>query len=190
MPERTHEFGKYGARGIPGGEAVARQLDRLVSFIATPITSARGLGARLRYLTQSPAARVAAREAGLTVTDKTISQWQRGMRKPNKANLDRIETAYRSVRRRNVERHLLRRLNNGGAGTRMELHPQNQSQVDRPRHREITYRHINVRRWDAMVHAWAHGQDEDLQDAYIDELGDLGSDWGMYEHVTNVGFAA
>lgn len=189
MPERTHEFGKYGARGIRGGEAMERQLDRLVTFFATPITSARGLGARLRYLTSSKSARQAARDAGLNVTDRTIREWQRGMRKPNKANLERIERAYRTVRRRNVARSLLRRLNSGG-GTRIEIHPQNQSAVDRPRHREISYRTMNIRKWDNIVRAWAYGTPDDVHDAYVDELGDLGSDWGMYEHVTNIGFAA
>jgi hypothetical protein len=36
MPERNIEFGKYGARGIKGHEAVARQLDALAGYIATP----------------------------------------------------------------------------------------------------------------------------------------------------------
>ncbi|MGW0087142.1 transcriptional regulator, partial [Streptomyces sp. NPDC003393] len=36
MPERSIEFGRYGARGIKGYEAVARQLDALAGFIATP----------------------------------------------------------------------------------------------------------------------------------------------------------
>lgn len=190
MPERNQEFGKYGARGIPGGEAVARQLDRLTTYITTPITTARGLSARLRYLTQTKSARQAAREAGLTVTDRTIREWQRGMRKPNAANLERIERAYRQVRRRNVERHLLRRLNNDGRGTRVEIHPINQSGVSQPRHRVVPFRTLNIRRWDRLVHAWAHGQDQDMNDAWVDEVGELGSDWGQYEYVTNVGFAA
>ncbi|MEV3861627.1 transcriptional regulator, partial [Streptomyces sp. NPDC050095] len=36
MPERNKEFGKFGAQGIKGFEAVARQLDRLADFISTP----------------------------------------------------------------------------------------------------------------------------------------------------------
>ena len=43
MPERTIEFGKYGAQGIKGHEAVARRLDALAGFIATPVTARRGL---------------------------------------------------------------------------------------------------------------------------------------------------
>ena len=57
MPERTIHFGAYGARGIKGHEAVARQLDALAGFIATPITQKRGLMARLHYLTRSDHAR-------------------------------------------------------------------------------------------------------------------------------------
>lgn len=189
MPERNQEFGKYGARGIKGGEAVARQLDRLVSFIATPITSPRGLTARLRYLTASSRARAAAKAAGLDVTDRTVREWQRGTRKPSKANLARIERAYRTVRRRNVERHLLARLNEQG-GTRVEIHPMNQSGVDRPRTRDVPMRTLNIRHWDALVHAWADGDDDDLEEAWVDEIGDLGSQWGQYEYVTNVGFGA
>lgn len=188
MPGKNQEFGKYGARGRPGGEAVARQLDRLTTFIATPITSTRGLMARLRYLTSSSRSRAAAKAAGLDVTDRTVREWQRGTRSPSKANLDRIERAYRTVRRRNVERHLLQRLNDGG--TRIEIHPMNQSGVDRPRTRDVPMRTMNVRHWDAIVHAWAEGDDDDLQEAWVDEIADLGSDWGQYEYVTNVGFAA
>ncbi len=35
MPERNNDFGKFGARGIKGHEAVARQLDVLAGFVAT-----------------------------------------------------------------------------------------------------------------------------------------------------------
>jgi hypothetical protein len=68
MPERNIEFGKYGARGIKGHEAVARQLDALAG---------RGLLARLHYLTRIDHARNAARAAGLTVTDRTLRAWRR-----------------------------------------------------------------------------------------------------------------
>ncbi|MBW8706942.1 hypothetical protein MBT84_45660 [Streptomyces sp. MBT84] len=64
MPERNKHFGLYGARGIKGHEAVARQLDALAGYIATPVTVRRGLLARLHYLTRTDHARAAAREAG------------------------------------------------------------------------------------------------------------------------------
>ncbi|MEU1262308.1 transcriptional regulator [Streptomyces cellulosae] len=191
MPERNIEFGKFGARGLKGHEAVARRLDALAGFVATPVTARRGLLARLHYLTRTDHAREAAREAGLTVTDRTLKAWLDGQRTPNRRNLERIETAYRTVRRHNVARHLLTRLNREGRGTRVEFHPLNQSQVDRPRQRVITYRTLNVRHWDRIVEAWVAQDDAALDEAWIsDAVVDLGSEWGQYEYVSNVGFAA
>ncbi|KNB50681.1 hypothetical protein [Streptomyces caatingaensis] len=190
MPERTIEFGKYGARGIKGHEAVARQLDALAGFIATPVSVRRGLVARLRYLTRSGHARTAAREAGLSVTDRTVKAWLDGKRSPSKRNLERIESAYRTVRRRNVAPYLVGRLNREGRGTRVEIHPLDQSHVLRPRQRVVEFRLLNIRQWDAIVRAWAEGDDRGLDDAWVEQIVDLGSQWGQYEYVSNVGFAA
>ncbi|WP_138957293.1 transcriptional regulator [Streptomyces sp. YIM 121038] len=191
MPERNDEFGKYGARGIKGHEAVARQLDRLAGFIATPITVRRGLVARLHYLTRTERSREAAREAGLTVTDRTVKAWLEGKRSPSKRNLERIEAAYRAVRRRNVARYLLARLNRDGRGTRVEFHPLNQSQVERPRQRVVEFRTLNVRHWDRIVEAWVRGDGASLDEAWVDDaVVDLGSQWGQFEYVSNIGFAA
>ncbi|MEU2871647.1 transcriptional regulator [Streptomyces olivoreticuli] len=189
MPERTHDFGHYGARGIKGNEAVAHQLDQLVGYIATPVTAPRGLKARLSYLTKSDHARQAARGAGLTVTDRTIKAWLDGKRRPSNASLQKIETAYRTVRRQNMARYLLRRLN-GGGGTRVEIHPFNQSQVDHRFQRVLEYRSLNIRRWDTIVRSWVTGDTSALDDAWVDAIVDLGSQWGQYEYVSAVGFAA
>ncbi|MFC9114336.1 transcriptional regulator [Streptomyces sp. NPDC057092] len=191
MPERNIEFGAFGARGLKGHEAAARRLDALAGFVATPVTARRGLLARLHYLTRTERAREAAREAGLTVTDRTLKAWLEGSRTPTRLNLERVETAYRAVRRQNVARYLLARLNREGRGTRVEFHPLNQSQVDRPRQRVISYRTLNVRHWDRVVDAWAAQDDAALDEAWIsDVVVDLGSEWGQYEYVSNVGFAA
>ncbi|WP_406430231.1 transcriptional regulator [Streptomyces sp. NBC_00631] len=191
MPERNLEFGTFGARGIKGHEAVARRLDALAGFVATPITQRRGLFARLHYLTRTDRARETAREAGLTVTDRTLQAWLGGKQAPSKKNLQSIETAYRTVRRRNVARYLLARLNREGRGTRVEFHPVNQSQVSRPHQRALSYRTLNVRHWDRIVEAWAAEDDDALDEAWVnDATVDLGSEWGQYEYVTNVGFAA
>lgn len=80
MLERNIDLGKYGARGIKGHEAVARQLGALANFIATPITQRRGRLARLHYLTRTDRARQAARDAGLTVTDGILKAWLDGKR--------------------------------------------------------------------------------------------------------------
>ncbi|WP_405987750.1 helix-turn-helix domain-containing protein [Streptomyces sp. NBC_00986] len=187
MPERNIDFGKYGARGIKGYEAVARQLDALAGYIATPITARRGLLARLHYLTRTDHAQAAARAAGLTVTRRTLRAWLNGTRTPSRKNLAAIEQAYRTVRRENVARYLLTRLNRG---TRVEIHPLNQSQVDRPHQRAVEFRTMNVRHWDRIVAAWVAGDDQELDDAWVDQVVDLGSQWGQYEYVTNIGFAA
>ncbi|MFE2644183.1 transcriptional regulator [Streptomyces nigra] len=190
MPERNIEFGKYGARGIKGHEAVARQLDALAGYIATPVTVRRGLLARLHYLTRTGHAHAAARAAGLTVTDPTLRAWLKGTRSPSRKNLAAIELAYRTVRRQNVARYLAARLHRDGRGTRVEIHPLNQSGVARPHQRPVEFRTLNVRRWDRIVAAWATGDDQELDTAWVDQVIDLGSQWGQYEYVTNVGFAA
>ncbi|GGV88321.1 hypothetical protein GCM10015535_39440 [Streptomyces gelaticus] len=189
MPERTIDFGKFGARGIKGSDAVARKLDELADGIVTPVTVRRGLMARLHYLTRTEHSRRAAREAGLTVTDRTLKAWLEEKRRPSNANLERIDAAYRQVRRQNVAPYLLRRLNANG-GTRVEIHPLNQSQVPRQLQRLVEYRTMNVRRWDRIVEAWASGDQQGLDDAWEDVIVDLGSQWGQYEYVTNIGFAA
>ncbi|MFJ9634952.1 transcriptional regulator [Streptomyces sp. NPDC101175] len=187
MPERNLDFGKFGARGIKGHEAVARQLDALAGYIATPITARRGLLARLHYLTRTDHAQAAARTAGLTVTGRTLRAWLNGTRTPSRASLAAIEQAYRTVRRENVARYLLGRLNRG---TRVEIHPLNQSQVDRPHQRPLELRTLNIRHWDRIVAAWVAADDSELDEAWVDQVVDLGSQWGQYEYVTNVGFAA
>ncbi|MER6501121.1 transcriptional regulator [Streptomyces sp. NPDC001455] len=190
MPERTREFGKYGAQGVKGHELVARRLDELAGGITTPITAKRGLMARLHYLTRSAHARAAAWDAGLTVTDRTLKAWLDGRRSPSRKNLERIERAYRTVRRANVARYLLRRLNAEGRGTRVEIHPLNQSQVPRPRQRYLEFRTLNIRHWDRIVDAWVREDDAALDAAWVDQIVDLGSQWGQYEYCTNIGFAA
>src|SRR6478752_9463800 len=104
MPERTIDFGKFGARGIKGSDAVARKLDELSGGIVTPVTVKRGLMARLHYLTKTEHSRRAARDAGLAVTDRTLRAWLDEKRPRSSANLDRIEAAYHQVRRQNRRR--------------------------------------------------------------------------------------
>ncbi|MER5950308.1 transcriptional regulator [Streptomyces sp. NPDC001904] len=191
MPDRNMEFGKFGAQGVKGYEAAARQLDALVEFIATPVTQRRGMLARLHYLTRSERAKTAARAAGLNVTDRTLKRWAEGKAAPSKKSLAQLEAAYLQVRRHNVARHLLQRLNKDGRGTRVEFHPLNQSQVNRPHVRAVSFRTLNVRNWERMVEAWAADDDEAMDAAWFDDItADLGSDYGAYEYVMNIGFAA
>lgn len=73
----------------------------------------------------------------------------------------------------------------------MESHPLNQSQVTRPQQRVVEYRTLDVRRWGRIVAAWVADNDDALDNAWVDDVAvDLGSQWGQYEYVTNIGFAA
>ncbi|MYW62535.1 transcriptional regulator [Streptomyces sp. SID8379] len=191
MPDRNLEFGKFGARGIKGYEAAARQLDALAGFIATPVTQRRGMLARLHYLTRTAHAKAAARAAGLTVTDRTLKRWAEGKATPSKKSLAQLDAVYLRVRRQNIARHLLQRLNRQGRGTRVEFHPLNQSQVSRPLQRDVSFRTLNVRNWDRMVQAWVADDDATMDEAWFGDItADLGSDYGAYEYVMNIGFAA
>lgn len=42
---------------------------------------------------------------------------------------------------------------------------------------------------DRIVAAWAAGDDQELDDAWVDQVIDLGSQWGQYDYVTNIRFA-
>ncbi|MBQ0867425.1 transcriptional regulator [Streptomyces sp. RK75] len=196
MPERTLNFGLYGARGQKSAQLAADVLDRLAleGGIRSPVTTRRGLNARLNYLTNSPAGYQAMRDAGISVTRGTLRRWLQHKQTPSPDNLARVDAAYRAYRRRNVARHLLQRLNARG-GTRVEIQPLDQSAVADPRRRVITtdqagFRRLRIRRWDRIVDAWAAGDDEALSDAWDDQLTDLGSQWGQYEYATSVGFSA
>lgn len=73
----------------------------------------------------------------------------------------------------------------------MEFHPLDQSRVDRSRWWVVSYRSRKVRDRDLTVEAWANDDNAALDDGWITEAAaDPGSEWGQYEYVTNVGFAA
>ncbi|WP_328848002.1 hypothetical protein [Streptomyces sp. NBC_00258] len=47
-----------------------------------------------------------------------------------------------------------------------EVHPINQSRVDRPRQRGVEFRTMNVRHWDRIVAAWVAGNERSESLAY------------------------
>lgn len=189
---RWTNLGHYRARGIHGGQALAEAIDRMVTGIETPVTSERGLAARLRYLTTSDAGYEAMDRAGIHVRPRTLIAWLAEEQHPSKANLARLDAAYWDLRRRNVATDLKHRLNNNGRGTRIEIDPADQSRVARPHQRDLETRDINVRNvWDRAVDAWNDGNNQELE-AIWDEIimGGLGTDWDAYTYVSSVGWAA
>ncbi|MFF7492807.1 transcriptional regulator [Streptomyces rubiginosohelvolus] len=191
MAGRWMEFGKYGAAGAPGGEALGIAMEGMVQGIASPVDSERGLAARLNYLTRSDAGYEAMDRAGVHVSPRTLMAWLAEERTPNKANLARLDAAYWDLRRRNVAADLKARLNNEGRGTRVEINPVNQRGVDEKYRRDLAPRSVNVRGvWDRAVDAW---MDDDLDelDAVWDEVLDLiGSDYDGYSYVSSIGWSA
>src|SRR5690606_10607644 len=97
MAGRWRLFGQFGARGVPGWVALAREMDRQVTGVRSPVDSRRGLAARLRYL-DSPAGWEAMRRAGITARPRTVAAWRAGRQKPRRSNLERIDAAYWDLR--------------------------------------------------------------------------------------------
>ncbi len=192
MAGRWREFGLYGAEGVPGKIALARQLDDLVTGIQSPVDTERGLAARLRYLTASPQGYQAMERAGIDVTARTLFAWLAEERTPSPANLRKIDDAYWDLRRRNVAPDLKRRLKAEGRGTRVEIYPVDQTNVLTPRRRDLAPRSVTIRGtvWDDIVDAWINDDLDTLDEIWDDIINGLDSDYDAYTFVTAVGFAA
>ncbi|MEW2588490.1 hypothetical protein [Streptomyces virginiae] len=189
---RWGEWQRHDARGMKGGEALILELNRIVhaSGIVSPVTTRRGLAARLRYL-DSPAGRQALAEQG--VTARTVRSWMRGKATPSPANRERIDAAYWWRRRENLIRSgwLVRHLDNNGRGRRMEIYPVDQSHVDAKYARPLSDRSITVRYiWGDLVDAWAARDEALVDEIWDDVITDLDSDYAAYAYVSSVGIGA
>ncbi|MFD8894721.1 hypothetical protein [Streptomyces sp. NPDC059566] len=189
---RWGDWRKHDARGVKGGEALVLELNRIVhsSGIASPVTSRRGLTARLRYL-DSAAGREALAEQG--VTARSLRSWARGKSTPSPASRERIDAAYWWRRRENLIRSgwLVRHLDNDGRGSRMEIYPVDQSHVDSKYSRPLSDRSITVRYiWPDLVAAWAARDEAMVDEIWDDVITDLDSDYAAYAYVSSVGIGA
>ncbi|MGW0665344.1 hypothetical protein [Streptodolium elevatio] len=197
-------FGAYGADrdagNVHGGEALGRALEdaleRLITEggIKSPVTTRRGLMARMRYLTTHQGGPAALAEAGVTATAATLRAWMKGTRRPLPANAEAVDTAYWNLRARNVLANpgpLKQHLNRGGRGTAIEIHPINQDVVLETRRRELRVRRIQGRYiWDDAVDALAAGNAAALAGIWVDAIQELDSDWGAYTYVSHLGLGA
>ncbi|MFI5672714.1 hypothetical protein [Streptomyces sp. NPDC051704] len=189
---RWGDWRKHDARGMKGGEALILELNRIVhsSGIVSPVTSRRGLAARLRYL-DSAAGREALAEQG--VTARTVRSWMRGKATPSPVSRERIDAAYWERRRENLIRSgwLVRHLDNDGRGRRMEIYPVDQSHVDSKYSRPLNDRSITVRYiWPDLVDAWAAKNEAMVDEIWDDVITDLDSDYAAYAYVSSVGIGA
>ncbi|MFE9679763.1 hypothetical protein ACFYO5_37645 [Streptomyces sp. NPDC006259] len=202
-------FGEYGANrsaeNVRGGKALGRAMEDalarmiLEGGIKSPVTSARGLRARLNYL-NSDAGHQALRDAGITVRPRTLKNWFAGTQHPNPANLELVDTAYWNLRTQRVLRNpgaFKQHLNNRGRGTAVEIHPVDQSLVDEHAVRRNLIGEQAVRTlpavryiWDEAVDAREAGDQGKLEEIWDDIISELDSDWGAYTYVSYVGLGA
>jgi hypothetical protein len=198
-------FGAYGADRDPGnvhgkvalGRALEDTLERMIIHggIKSPASTRRGLMARMRYLTSTQGGPQALADAGITASRATIRAWTLGIRHPRPQNQEAIDTAYWNLRAANVLANpggLKQRLNRGGQGTRVEIHPINQNVVDEHARRDnLRVRRMQVRYvWDAAVDALVSGDLDELEQIWDDIIAELDSDWGAYTYVAHIGLGA
>ncbi|MEW1671552.1 hypothetical protein [Streptomyces albidoflavus] len=185
------EFGKHHAQGQKGAQALGQEIERIArqGGITSPVTTTRGLRARLRYL-DSPAGRRALAEIG--VSSRLLRAWAAG-RTPSRAKLAAVDAAYWGRRRENLVRSgaLKRLLDNEGRGRRIEIYPVDQSAVPEKRKRVISQRTVTARYiWDDAVGAWASGDLNTLDEIWDDVISDLDSDYSAYAYVESIGISA
>ncbi|MFF9851439.1 hypothetical protein [Streptomyces litmocidini] len=191
---RWGQWQKTDVNGMKGGEALILELNRIVhtSGIASPVTSRRGLAARLRYL-DSPAGRAELKAQGVSL--RTIRTWMRakGQVSPTAASRERIDAAYWHRRRENLIRSgwLVKHLDNEGRGRRMEIYPVDQSRVEAKYRRDLNARTVTVRYiWADLVDAWATRDANLVDEIWDDVISDLDSDYNAYAYVSSVGISA
>ncbi|MEU5361069.1 hypothetical protein ACFY9R_04075 [Streptomyces albidoflavus] len=185
------EFGKHHAQGQKGAQALGQEIERIArqGGITSPVTTPRGLRARLRYL-DSPAGRRALADHG--VSSRLLRAWAAG-RTPSRAKLAAVDAAYWGRRRENLVRSgaLKRLLDNEGRGRRIEIYPVDQSAVPEKRKRVISQRTVTARYiWDDAVGAWASGDLNTLDEIWDDVISDLDSDYAAYAYVESIGISA
>ncbi|AZK92459.1 MULTISPECIES: hypothetical protein [Streptomyces] len=185
------EWQKHNAQGVRGAQALHAEIDRIARAggITSPVTTTRGLKARLRYL-DSPAGRTELAAQG--ITRRLLRSWERGTT-PSAAKREAVDTAYRNRRRRNIVRSgaLKRILDNNGHGRRMEIFPVDQSTVPEKHRRPLSDRSIQARYiWDDAIRAWAADDLDTLDDIWDDVISELDSDFAAYAYVSAIGIGA
>ncbi|MFH8804885.1 transcriptional regulator [Streptomyces sp. NPDC017936] len=182
-------FGRLGAQGVPAAVALSTTLDEIAQVTDPYMTPSERLRRNLLYLTRSRTGYTYMQDCGIRMDRRMIAAWLAEERHPRPEQQQRLENAFRLLRRRNMAPSMTRRLNDGG-GTRVEIYPVDQSEVDDKHRRTARWRHKNIYRWDPIVTAWSRSDLHALTHRWRDVITDFDSDWRMYEHVTHLGFWA
>ncbi|MEU5157776.1 MULTISPECIES: hypothetical protein [Actinomycetes] len=161
--------GALGAAGTPLGRAVAEFLDEAAAGrqrgVKSPITTRRGLDARLRQLNEH---RDIAIQHGVKLS--SLNNWTNGRRDPRKrkASLEKIERAYQAVlaQRSTAGRRAVRKEFDRGRGANIQVTPLNQAAV-REKHRRVIQPgeiRISEYRWAPLLKAWERGDYDEMED--------------------------
>ncbi|MCX5000765.1 transcriptional regulator [Streptomyces longwoodensis] len=174
---------------MPAAVALNTTLDEIAQVTSRWITPTQRLRRNLLYLTRSRTGYTFMQDCGIRMDRQMITAWLAEERIPSPEQQRRLEDAFRLLRRRNMAPSMTRRLNARG-GTRVEIYPVDQSDVDDKHRRTARWRRKNIYRWDPIVAAWSRNDLRELTHRWHDVITDLDSDWRMYEHVTHLGFWA
>lgn len=180
-------FGKLGAQGLEGGRVLSASLDqRVFDDVAWVRSDEERLHQALAYLTTRKSAPAALAAHGVTADARTLTAWRSSTRTPSVRQQALLQTAFRSLRRHNVAPYLTRVLNADG-GTRIEIHPADQQNVEARHRRELRVRRKNIRRWNPIIAAWARQDSLEMEHLWQDLMSELDSDHRSYHYVRHIG---
>jgi hypothetical protein len=181
-------FGQFGAEGIEGGRALARSLDeRTFDYdVGWWRSEEERLRRAVRYLTRKTGGSAALHAHGVQEDAGTLAAWLEEPAVPDADQRQRLEKAFRDLRRRNITPSVIRQLNARG-GTRIEITPVAQEGVQDRHRRQLRLRVKNIYRWDDIVRAWAQQDSLQMEHLWADIIGDLDSDYRKYEYVSYIG---
>ncbi|WP_157874522.1 hypothetical protein [Streptomyces sp. AcH 505] len=185
-------FGQLGAEGIEGGRALAESLDRRTFEydVSWRRSEEERLAQAVKYLMTKKSGPDTLRAYGITADTGTLTALLSAEQTPVPGQQQRLEQAFRALRRHNVAPHLtgvLDRKRGARRGTRIEIHPVYQEGVQPSHRRDLRVRHKNIWRWKPIVQAWAAQDSLVMEDLWQELISDMDSDYRSYQYVGHIG---
>lgn len=210
MPRDPHTggaLGNWGRGPDSGGIVFGRQLNAEVldlmarGDIVPPADASPGFRAQLNYLNSRQGGIEAMDNAGIPA--RTRRGWK--TRTPSRKSRERINRAYWQLRATNwrrtghtppprIREAIAPQITERAYGRRMTItpvdwrgvHQQAQGAQKTASERELR---PSRRSWDALIHAWASGDETALETAWMDFSSEIDSPSELYYEVEHVGFA-
>jgi hypothetical protein len=179
--------GELGAQGVEGGRALSASLDRRV-FDDVPWrrSDKELLHQALDYLVKKKSATSALHAHGVTADVETLIVWRSKTYTPDLEQQQRLQQAFRELRRRNIAPYLTRVLNADG-GTRIEIHPVDQQAVEARHRRDLRVRWKNIWRWNKIIAVWVREDSLEMEHLWQDLMSEMESDHRSYYYVRHIG---